>query len=133
MAKVSNLPDKKSNKNCYNAWHLFNFSFQTLYLTYRLSMNTPEDEFTQVINKLTPEIYQRMRTSIEIGKWPDGRVLSQDQKEHAMRAIIAYEMQNKVDEQERVGFVNVKGSDCHEEDGAVKANNLEQPKPIKWK
>lgn len=96
-------------------------------------MSDVNEAFNQAIRQLSPEIYQNMKTAIEIGKWPDGRVASQEQKENAMRAVIAYEALHQIDSQERVGFVNVQGSDCHEDDGSVKPDNLDQPKPLKWK
>lgn len=96
-------------------------------------MSDSSEEFNKAIKQLSPEIYQNMKTAIEIGKWPDGRVATKAQKENAMRAVLAYEELHQVDPQSRVGFVNVKGSDCHEDDGSVKADNLDQPKPLKWK
>lgn len=96
-------------------------------------MSTANDEFNQAIAQLTPDIYQNMKTAIEIGKWPDGRVATIEQKENAMRAVIAYEALHNIAKQDRVGFVNVAGSDCHEDDGSVKADNLNQAKPLKWK
>ncbi len=95
-------------------------------------MTAQNDEFNKAIAQLTPDIYQNMKTAIEIGKWPDGRVATPEQKDNAMRAVIAYEALHNVSNEERVGFVNVKGSDCHEDNGTVKSDNLEQPKPLKW-
>jgi hypothetical protein len=95
-------------------------------------MSDVNDDFNRAIKQLSPEIYQNMKTAIEVGKWPDGRIATPEQKEHAMRAVIAYERMHNVDPSQRIGFVNVKGSDCHEDDGGVKADNLMQPKPIKW-
>ena len=89
-------------------------------------------EFKDLIKNITPEIYENLKRAIEIGKWPDGRVVSQEQKESAMQAVIAYEIEHNMADQQRVGFVNVQGSDCHNEDGTTKADNLDQPKPIKW-
>jgi uncharacterized protein YeaC (DUF1315 family) len=31
-------------------------------------------EYNQLIAQLTPEVYLRLKTAIETGKWPDGRV-----------------------------------------------------------
>ena len=90
-------------------------------------------ELKDLIEKMTPEIYKNLKRAIEIGKWPDGRVLTREQKESTLQAIIAYEFQANVPESEKVGFVNTQGSDCHADDGSVKADNLEQPKPMKWK
>ena len=40
----------------------------------------------QLIKALTPEIYQNLRTAIELGRWPDGRKLEAEQRELCMEA-----------------------------------------------
>jgi len=91
------------------------------------------DDVDQLISKLTPEIYANLKRAIEIGKWADGRKLSQEQRETSMQAVIAYEIKHQVSESERVGYVNVQGSECHNDDGSVVEDNLDRPKPLKWK
>lgn len=54
---------------------------------------------------ITAEIYNAFRTAIEIGKWPDGRVLTQAQRETCMEAIISFDLAHN-GEQERVGFID---------------------------
>ncbi len=54
---------------------------------------------------ITPEIYKAFKTAIEIGKWPDGRLLTDTQKETCMSAIISYEHTN-ISDKERVGFID---------------------------
>lgn len=66
------------------------------------------------MSQITAEIYQAFKIAIEIGKWPDGRVLSAEQKETVMDAIIAYEIQH-VDETDRTGFID-RG---HKQDGEM--------------
>ena len=58
----------------------------------------------QMLRALTPEIYDRFKQAIEIGKWSDGRKLSAEQKELCLQAIIAYDIEHKP-ESERVGFI----------------------------
>ncbi len=60
---------------------------------------------------VTPEIYQRFREAIEIGKWPDGRALTEEQKDICMQAIIAYEHKHVKDE-DKTGFVPPKKTPC---------------------
>ncbi len=72
---------------------------------------------------LTPEIIERFKTAIELGKWPDGRKLSPEQKETCMQAIIAYEHQH-VAENERTGYVPPKETPCAPKD---------DDQPITWK
>ncbi len=33
-----------------------------------------------IINSMTPEVYQRLSTAVELGKWPDGVTLTEEQK-----------------------------------------------------
>lgn len=40
-------------------------------------------DFEQVINSMTPDIYQRLVTAVELGKWPDGVALTPEQKRTA--------------------------------------------------
>lgn len=60
--------------------------------------------FVEMIENITPEIYQSLKLAVEIGKWSDGRKLSQEQKELCLQAMIAWEMQN-LPEDERTGYM----------------------------
>ena len=82
-------------------------------------------QYEQLVEQLTPELYESFKRAIEIGKWPDGRVLTDEQKALCMEAVIAYEFKN-VDEEERVGYID-KGSKA---DGEMCDDD--SPKPIKW-
>lgn len=48
-------------------------------------------EFDNKAAQLSPELYERFKTALEIGKWPDGRMVSDAQKQIAMEAVIIYE------------------------------------------
>lgn len=48
-------------------------------------------EYNQLIAQLTPDVYLRLKTAIEIGKWPDGRLLNADQKASCMEAVLRYQ------------------------------------------
>lgn len=63
--------------------------------------------YEQLIASINPEIYRSLRQAVELGKWPDGRVLSVEQKEICMQAVIYYENQHNVPETERVGFLDM--------------------------
>lgn len=82
-------------------------------------------QYEQLAEQLKPEVYQSFKRAIEIGKWPDGRVLTAEQKALCMEAVIAYEFKH-VDERERVGYID-KGSKA---DGEMCDDDT--PKPIKW-
>lgn len=87
-------------------------------------------DFEQLINNISPDIYASLKRAVEIGKWPDGRSLTQEQKELCMEAVINYEHLH-IDEAERVGFIDrgskEEGEVC--EDTPVDPN---QETPLKW-
>ncbi|MBD1552307.1 YeaC family protein [Pseudomonas typographi] len=60
--------------------------------------------FAQLIENITPEIYESLKTAVELGKWSDGRKLTQEQKELSLQAVIAWELQN-VPEDQRTGYM----------------------------
>ncbi len=60
--------------------------------------------FLEAIENITPEIYASLKLAVEIGKWPDGRKLSPEQKELTLQAMIAWEIQN-LPEEERTGYM----------------------------
>lgn len=37
----------------------------------------------EMINSMTPEVYQRLSTAVELGKWADGVALTEQQKRTA--------------------------------------------------
>ena len=52
------------------------------------------DSLQELIANMTPEIYENLRSAVELGKWQDGSRLSPQQLEHCMEAVILYEAQN---------------------------------------
>ncbi|WP_192456883.1 YeaC family protein [Musicola keenii] len=48
-------------------------------------------QIDDLISVMTPEIYQRLVTAVELGKWPDGVVLSVEQKENALQAVMLWQ------------------------------------------
>jgi len=61
--------------------------------------------YEQLIQAMTPEMHQSLKRAVELGKWPDGRKLTPEQKDICLRAVIAYDVENKPEE-ERVGFID---------------------------
>jgi len=70
--------------------------------------------FAEMIENITPEIYQSLKLAVEIGKWPDGRKLTQEQKELSLQAMIAWEVQN-LPEEERTGYMGEQHCQSHAE------------------
>ena len=53
-----------------------------------------KSELDALIGGMTPEIYQRLVTAVEIGKWPDGVALTDEQKEHCMQLVMLWQAQH---------------------------------------
>jgi len=47
--------------------------------------------FQQAIKNMPEEVYQKLKTAVELGKWPDGSVLSPEQKENSMQAVLLWQ------------------------------------------
>ena len=86
-------------------------------------------DFEKLIDNLDPAIYASLKRALEIGKWPDGRVLTDEQRAHCMDAVIAYDHRRKPEEQ-RVGYID-KGSKSEGDSCDGHGDNAAE-KPIKW-
>ncbi|MCC2636521.1 MAG: hypothetical protein K0Q68_240 [Moraxellaceae bacterium] len=64
-----------------------------------------DPSFEQLLATLTPDLVAVFRRSIETGKWPDGRRLSDEQRATCMQAVIAWEHRN-LPEAERTGYID---------------------------
>jgi uncharacterized protein YeaC (DUF1315 family) len=82
-------------------------------------------DYQQTIETLSPEMYQRLVRAVEMGKWPDGKVVTPEQRAHAMQAIIAWG-ERHLPEQERVGYVQKKQKDSEPCDTPLET-------PLKWR
>mgnify|MGYP000291141076 CR=1 FL=1 len=65
-------------------------------------------KFEDVAESISPDVYAQFKQAIELGKWPDGRVLSAEQKEICLQAIMLYEAKHQMEESERIGYVDSK-------------------------
>jgi len=62
-------------------------------------------EYEQLLDSLTPDIVERLRRGVETGRWPDGRPLTPEQREHSLAAVIAWDGRNRPEE-ERIGYID---------------------------
>ncbi len=62
--------------------------------------------FEDAAQQISPDIYERFKEALELGKWPDGRVLTKEQKEICLQAIIVYEQAQDIPEEKRTGYVD---------------------------
>ncbi len=82
-------------------------------------------EYEDVISQLTPEIYQSLKRSVELGRWPDGRPVTSGQRANALQALIAWGERHLPPEQ-RIGYID-KGSK------ASSSCDTPQPEPLHWR
>ena len=61
--------------------------------------------YQDLLRQITPELYATFKRALERGRWPDGREMTADQREHCLQAIIAYDELHKP-ESERVGYID---------------------------
>lgn len=53
----------------------------------------------EMINGMTPEVYQRLVTAVELGKWADGVALTAEQKENCLQLVMLWQARNNTDAQ----------------------------------
>lgn len=59
----------------------------------------------QILAALTPDIVDRLRTAVEIGKWPNGDRLTATQRATSMQAVLVWEHAHYAPEQ-RTGYID---------------------------
>jgi uncharacterized protein YeaC (DUF1315 family) len=45
----------------------------------------------ELVKNLTPDVYENLRTAVELGKWPDGKPLTDEQKQNTLQLVMAYQ------------------------------------------
>lgn len=53
----------------------------------------------EMISGMTEEVYQRLVTAVELGKWPDGVALTPVQKENSLQLVMLWQARNNTDAQ----------------------------------
>lgn len=74
--------------------------------------------FVDVAGSLTPEVYQNLKRAVELGKWPDGRALTPEQREICMEAVLVYESRH-LPQQQRTGYLDNGPDACESSDEHV--------------
>ncbi|TLF48733.1 DUF1315 family protein [Halomonas urmiana] len=64
-----------------------------------------EMSFDRMIQQMTPSIYESLKQAVSLRKWPDGRMLTAEQTELCLEAVMRYEVENQVPEEQRVGYL----------------------------
>ncbi len=45
----------------------------------------------KLLAAISPEIYQNMLTAVETGRWPDGKLVTDEQRDHTQQMVILYQ------------------------------------------
>jgi uncharacterized protein YeaC (DUF1315 family) len=48
-------------------------------------------DIQQLVQAMTPEVYENLRSAVETGKWPDGTPLNEEQRSNSMQAVLMYQ------------------------------------------
>ncbi len=92
----------------------------------------------KLLSALTPQIYANLCRAVELGRWPDGKPLTAEQRALCLQAVIAYDAEHKP-ASERVGYLPPKpektpgavaGGDGRDE-GVSENTGGEQP--LQWR
>ena len=62
-------------------------------------------DYEQIIENLSPDIYRSLTRALELGRWPDGRPMSPEQRRNTMQAVIAWG-EKHLPEEQRVGYID---------------------------
>jgi len=81
------------------------------------------DDYRQSVQQMDRQVYDQLVTSLSTGRWPDGRALTEEQRQHAMQAVITWG-EIHLPPNEGVGFI-YKGAEAGE--------SCDDPQPLAWK
>ncbi len=81
-----------------------------------------------IINSMTPEVYQRLSTAVELGKWPDGVTLTEEQKENCLQLVMLWQARHNIEAQHMTidtnGQMVMKSKQQLKEDFGISANPI---------
>lgn len=56
-------------------------------------------EINELVDVMTPEIFQRLAQAVELGKWPDGVALTSEQKDNSLQMVMLYQARHNTEAQ----------------------------------
>ena len=68
-------------------------------------MSNAPSSFEEILQNITPEIHQNLKTAIELGRWENGERLSAEQVDLCLQAVIAYDEKN-LNAKDRVAYID---------------------------
>ncbi|WP_337015487.1 YeaC family protein [Leclercia sp. AS011] len=82
----------------------------------------------EMINGMTPEVYQRLVTAVELGKWADGVALTAGQKENCLQLVMLWQARNNTNAQHMT--IDTQGQMVMKSKQQLKEDFGIAPKPI---
>jgi len=58
-----------------------------------------KQELEAMLAAMTPDVYERLASAVETGKWPDGVALTPEQKEHCLQLVMLWQARHNDDPQ----------------------------------
>lgn len=49
--------------------------------------------FTELVQAMTPDTYEKLAEAVATGRWADGNPMSELQREHSLQLVMAYQAQ----------------------------------------
>lgn len=86
-------------------------------------MKKTTDSLQDILGMMTPEIHQKLKSAIELGRWENGEKLSDEQKADCLQAVIAFDQAYLAPEQ-RVGYMDKQH--CNERGSKTKTREQNQ-------
>ena len=80
------------------------------------------DQYRASVQQMDRQVYEQLLESLSTGRWPDGRALTETQRQHAMRAVITWG-EIHLSPEERIGFIDK---------GAKAGDVCDDPEPLTW-
>lgn len=80
------------------------------------------DQYRESVQQMDRQVYEQLLESLSTGRWPDGRALTETQRQHAMRAVITWG-EIHLSPEERIGFIDK---------GAKAGDVCDDPEPLTW-
>ena len=80
------------------------------------------DRYRESVQQMDRQVYEQLLESLSTGRWPDGRALTETQRQHAMRAVITWG-EIHLSPEERIGFIDK---------GAKAGDVCDDPEPLTW-
>lgn len=86
-----------------------------------------------VLKVMSPEIYQRLVTAVELGKWSDGVALTPEQKDNALQMVLLWQSRNNAEADHmsinQQGEIEIKSKQALKQRFAASAESIAVLKP----